>query len=425
MKALSATRRLLKILDLSLSCSDNSRRLKKICFLLFIPLVILQAAFAQDSCGLRITLLTCSPGEELYSTFGHTALRVQERATGLDAVYNYGTFEFTPDFYSKFIRGKLLYSLSVENFQDFLYTYQLESRSIVEQDLQLSCTEKEKLYKALQVNALEQNRYYRYDFLFDNCTTRARDIVAKNTHGPVVFKNILPEETPTFRHLIHSYLNAGKSYWSKLGIDLLLGAKLDQNVTNAQAMFLPEYLLKGFDSATVNGHPLVTPPQQVLKMPALFAKGSLFTPAVVFSLLLVLVVALTFIKSERAAKALRIFDPFLFLILGLAGLLLLFMWFGTDHVVCRNNYNLLWALPTHVVIPFFIHKNANWSRTYFKIVFWLSVLLLIAWFFLPQQLNPSLVPIILLIILRSWFLSKKGYYGTKRNYAPREKTVLS
>lgn len=398
--------------------------MKKFCCFLLLSLCILHAA-AQDSCGLRITLLTCSPGEELYSTFGHTAVRVQEKATGLDAVYNYGTFEFTPDFYSKFIRGKLLYSLSVENFQDFLYTYQLESRSIVEQDLQLSCTEKEKLYKALQLNALEQNRYYRYDFLFDNCTTRARDIVAKNANGPVVFKTILPQETPTFRHLIHNYLDAGKSYWSKLGIDMLLGAKLDKHVTNEQAMFLPDYLLKGFDSATVNGHPLATPPQQVLKMPALFAKGSLFTPAVVFSLLLASVVALSFTKSKRALKALHIFDLFFFFTLGAAGLLLLFMWFGTDHIVCRNNYNLFWALPTHVVLAFFIHKNETWSRTYFKIVFWLSVLLLLAWFVLPQQLNPSLVPIILLIIHRCWFLSKKGIYGTKRNYASRQKTVLS
>lgn len=408
-----------------LSCLDKSSPLKKVLFLIYFSLFTFHFSFSQDSCSLRITLLTCSPGEELYSTFGHTALRVQDRTTGIDAVYNYGTFEFAPDFYSKFIRGKLLYSLSVEHFREFLYTYQIESRSIVEQELQLSCAEKQKLYEALQVNALEQNRHYRYDFLFDNCTTRARDIVARNTDSPVVFKNILPAEIPTFRNLIHSYLNAGNSYWSKLGIDLLLGVKLDRKVTNEQAMFLPDYLLKGFDSALVNNRPLVTPPQPVLQMPALFTQSSFFTPFIVFSILLLAVIALSFVKANWAFKALGTFDFLFFFILGLAGWLLLFMWFGTDHVVCRNNYNLLWALPTHAAMAFFVHKNASWVKRYFTVVFWLTVLLAVAWFFLPQQMNTALVPIILLIIHRSWSLSKRNFYGTKRNYHQRQKTVLS
>jgi hypothetical protein len=398
--------------------------LKRLLLVLYFSFSILHSSFAQDSCQLRITLLTCSPGEELYSTFGHTALRVQERTTGIDAVYNYGTFEFSPDFYSKFIRGKLLYSLSVEKFRDFLYTYQIESRSIAEQELQLSCEEKEKLYNALQINALEQNRHYRYDFLFDNCTTRARDIVAKNTSSPVIFKNILPAEIPTFRNLIHSYLNAGNEHWSKLGIDLLLGAKLDKKLTNQQAMFLPDYLLKGFDSAVINNQPLVAPPQPVLQMPALFAKSSFFTPIVIFTLLLAVVIVLSFGSSNWAVKVLSVFDFLFFFVLGLTGLVLLFMWFGTDHVVCRNNYNLLWALPTHAVMAFLVHKKAGWINRYFTIVFWLTVLLVVSWLFLPQQMNTSLVPIILLITYRSWSLSKRNFYGTKRNYPQRQKTVL-
>jgi len=351
----------------------------------------------------------------LYSTFGHTALRVQDSTTGIDAVYNYGTFEFGPDFYSKFIRGKLLYSLSVETFSDFLYTYQVESRSIVEQELQLSCDEKQKLYTALQINALEENRRYHYDFLFDNCTTRARDIVARNTNAPVIFKNILPKERPTFRDLIHSYLNKGNEYWSKLGIDILLGVKLDKKVSNQQSMFLPDWLLKGFDSAIVNSHPLVTPPQPVLKMPSPLSEASLFTPGVIFSILLISIVALSFIKSNWARTTLGIFDFLFFFILGLAGLLLLFMWFGTDHTVCRDNFNLLWALPTHIIIAFFVHKNSGWIKTYFTVVLWISVGLVLAWFFLPQQLNNALIPIVLLIIYRSWALSKQKAYAGKRN----------
>jgi hypothetical protein len=382
--------------------------LKKLLLLLSFNFCILHFALAQDSCNLRISLLTCAPGEELYSTFGHTAVRVQDVAKGTDYVFNYGTFEFGPDFYTKFIRGKLLYFLSVEDFNDFFFEYKLQSRSIQEQVLQLSCDENQKLYVALQSNAQEQNRYYRYDFLFDNCTTRAGDIVAKNTNSPVVFKDILPKNTPSFRNLIHEYLNAGHEYWSKLGIDILLGAKLDRKVSNREAMFLPDYLLKGFDSATVNNHPLVTPPQTILPMPSPLKDKSFLTPAVVFSLLLVIILAISFIKSNWAIATISIFDFLFFFILGLAGILLLFMWLGTDHKVCQNNYNLFWALPTNVVMAFFVHSKRIWVKKYFRIILWLTVVLVLTWFFLPQQMNNALIPIVVLIIYRGLHLSKIG-----------------
>lgn len=390
--------------------------MKKPLLLLSFTFFIFSSTWAQDSCSLRISLLTCSPGEELYSTFGHTALRVQDGQKGTDYVFNYGTFEFGPDFYTKFIRGKLLYFLSVQEFTEFMYEYQLQSRSIQEQVLQLSCAEKQKLYTALQVNTQEQNRYYRYDFLFDNCTTRAGDIVAKNTDSPVVFNNILAENHPTFRNLIHSYLDAGRQYWSKLGIDILLGAKLDRKVTNREAMFLPDYLLKGFDSAIVNNHSLVTTPQTILQMPSPLKDKSFFTPGIVFSLLLVIVVGISFVQSNWIRRFLSIFDFLFFFILGLAGLLLLFMWFGTDHKVCQNNYNLFWALPTNVVMAFFVHSKKQWVKRYFSIVFWLSVVLALTWFFLPQQMNNALYPIILLIVYRSWRLAKTKLYAGKRNH---------
>ncbi|MGZ3998080.1 MAG: Lnb N-terminal periplasmic domain-containing protein [Flavisolibacter sp.] len=243
--------------------------MKKILFLFSFSFLLSQFLFAQDSCSLRISLLTCAPGEELYSTFGHTALRVRDEARGADFVFNYGTFEFAPDFYVKFIRGKLLYSLAVEDFNEFMYEYRMESRTVQEQVLQLSCEEKQKLFTALQNNAKDENRYYKYDFLFDNCTTRAGNIVAANTDTPVIFNNILAGKHPSFRDLIHSYLDAGNEYWSKLGIDMLLGAKLDRKVTNREAMFLPEYLLKGFDSASIGGRPWSLLPRLFCRCPRL------------------------------------------------------------------------------------------------------------------------------------------------------------
>jgi hypothetical protein len=396
--------------------------LKRLLLALYLTVWLCSSSFSQQppaplkNCALRITLLTCAPGEELYSTFGHTAIRVQDSLAGVDAVYNYGTFEFAPDFYSKFIRGKLLYSLSVEAFPDFLYTYQVESRSVVEQELQLSCAEKQKLYSALQINALEENRNYRYDFLFDNCTTRARDIVAANTEVPVHFHNILPAEVPSFRNLIHSYLDRGHEPWSKLGIDILLGAKLDRKVTNLQSMFLPDYLLKGFDSAQLKSKSLVSAAAPVLTMPSTLTASGIFTPGVCFTLLLLAIAILSLVRSKRPAQVLTIFDFLFFFILGLTGLLLLFMWFGTDHTVTSNNYNLAWALPTHVVMAFFVGKKRSWVLSYFKAVFWLTIALIITWFFLPQQMNPSLLPIALLIAWRSWNLAKIPLYGTERDH---------
>lgn len=384
--------------------------------LVIFSLLFLYASFsyAQDSCSLKITLLTCSPGEELYSTFGHTAIRVQDRTSGVDEVYNYGTFEFSPEFYSQFIRGKLLYYLSVENFNDFVAQYQWESRSIVEQDLLFSCEKKLQLYEALQVNALEQNKYYRYDFLFDNCTTRAKDIIAKNADSVVAFNNILPEDRPSFRDLIHSYLNKGGQYWSKLGIDMLLGSDLDELASNEEAMFLPDWLLKGYDHATVNGKPVVTKPAEVLTMPSPLNKGSWFRPMVVFSILFLVFAILTSLPGNRIGKALQMLDFLFFFILGASGVLMLFMWFGTDHYVCRNNFNLIWALPTHLVMAFFVGSKKAWVRGYFRVVFWITLLFGLSWLILPQEINPAVILILLIILLRSWFLSKNKIYAGEK-----------
>lgn len=389
--------------------------MKKLLLILHFAFFIFTSAFPQtDSCHLRITLLTCSPGEELYSTFGHTALRVQDENVGSDQIFNYGTFEFNPDFYAKFIRGQLLYFLSVQSFEEFMYQYQVESRSVHEQELQLSCDEKQKLLGALLVNAKEENKYYRYDFLFDNCTTRAGDIVVKNTNTPVILKNILPPTPPSFREMIHDCLDAGHQPWSKLGIDLLLGAKLDRKSTNKEAIFfLPDYLLKGFDSAVVNGHPLVRPAKKILDLPSPLNRTSFFTPFLVFAFLFIMVVLLSSLTSKWARITLSIFDYLFFFLLGITGLLLIFMWLGTDHKLCQNNYNLLWALPTHIVMAFFVHSSKTWVKKYFRSVMWLSILLALSWFFLPQQMNNSLIPILLLIIFRCWSLSKTNHYATK------------
>lgn len=380
--------------------------MKKIVFATFFLFSLFSTALSQDSCALRISLLTCAPGDELYSTFGHTAIRVTDSVEGIDEVYNYGTFVFDEEFYYKFVKGKLLYALSVEDFQSFLFQYQADSRSIIEQELKLDCVQKAQLYTALRTNALPENRFYRYDFLFDNCTTRARDMILKNSGGMVGLPVLYPAGQPTFRQLIYVYLNKGNQDWSKFGIDLLLGAKLDRKATNLEATFLPDNLMKAMDPAIVNGRPVVEEEVPLLVMPYVGTESYLITPFVLFTFLLIAVGAMSFVKQGWAQGLVGVFDFVLFFILGCIGVLLLFMWFGTDHKLTANNYNLVWAPPTHLIAVLFMRKK-EWATHYFRLNFFVLVLLLLSWAFLPQQLNIALLPLILLLAIRSFMLSKK------------------
>jgi len=364
---------------------------------------------AQDSCAIEVSLLTCSPGEELYSTFGHSAFRVTDRVMGTDIIFNYGTFEFDdPDFYKKFVRGKLLYYVSAQDFFGFREDYRMEGRGIIEQQLTLDCSDKQALYQALRTNLREENKYYKYDFLYDNCSTRLKDILIKATGGRVTFKNILQQPLPSFRDMIHEYLDAGDQYWSKLGIDMLLGNRIDKIPTNEQAMFLPDYLLKGFDSAAVNGKSIVIKKQSILSR-SVQAKdaGYLTQPLVITSVLLLVIGVLQFSKKPWAARILRGFDSVFFFVLGALGLLMLFMWFGTDHKGCSNNFNLLWAIPFHLPVAFMLYQNKEWVRKYFVLMAGWYFLLFFAWSLLPQGMNPAFVPIVILAFMRSIVRYKK------------------
>jgi hypothetical protein len=367
-------------------------------------LVIAQA----DSCRLRISLLTCTPGEELYSTFGHSALRVIDSSTNQDLIYNYGTFDFDdPGFYSKFVRGKLLYFVSVDEFSNFMYEYQYEKRGITEQVLNLSCSEKKDLNSALQKNALDENKYYKYDFVYDNCTTRLRDIVNRVAKDSVITTNILPARDVSFRTMIHTYLDNGGEVWSKLGIDILLGSPLDKKISNNEAMFLPDYLLKAFDNSSINSKKLVSEKEVILKGSPVHVKTTLFTPLIIFSFLLLVIIGLGFSSSIFIHKLLKIFDFVFFLLLGSLGVLLLFMWFGTDHQTCRDNFNLAWAFPLHLPMAFFVFKNKGRVKKYFLFIAVVSAALLAGWFFLPQQFNNALLPVTALILVRSMALSRR------------------
>ena len=359
----------------------------------------ISSAAAQDSSRIKISLLTCTPGEELYSTFGHSALRVIDSNSVTDHVYNFGTFNFDDaGFYLKFVRGHLRYYVNVEEFQDFKFGYIAENRGITEQDLNFTAAEKIIIHRALIENKKEENKFYMYDFFFDNCTTRLRDILVKY-HQP---KPLLPAVMPTtytFRNAIHQYLDGNNMLWSKFGIDILLGAPTDAVMTISQQQFLPENLMKAVDS-TKNTE-LVSSSKNLYVLSESNIKKSFFTPFVLFASVLLVFVLLSLFKNTITQNILKLLDSFLFFSVGLLGLLLVFMWVGTAHIMTKNNYNLLWAWPMHIVYAFFVHKSSRGVKTYSMLLCIFLVLLLCSWFFLAQKMNNALLPVIVLMIWRA------------------------
>lgn len=372
-------------------------------FILHSSFFILHSAKAQDTSHLRISLLTCTPGEELYSTFGHSAFRVIDSSKAFndnwrDVVYNYGTFNFDDDgFYLKFVRGKLLYYVSAEIFSSFKDLYQSTNRGITEQVLLLSAEEKIAIQSFLNENLKEENKYYKYDFFLDNCTTRLRDILKKNHDSSFCQKPVMPVGS-RFRQAIHQYLDKNNKDWSKLGIDILLGQPCDGVMTAEHMQFLPDNLMKSLDSSN---KPMVVSSQNLYPVTNENAKGSFFTPFVVFSLLAIFIVLIGYTKNRFAQAFLQGFDGLFFFLTGVLGIILIFMWVATDHSMTKNNFNLIWAWPTHTIIAFFVNSRKAWVKKYFKFTAIALLAVLISWFFLPQQMNNALIPIALLLIYRS------------------------
>jgi len=375
--------------------------------LLLVALVSCLAVFAQtEPSRLRISILTCAPGDELYATFGHTAIRIIDSSQQTDLVYNYGTFDFNdPDFYSKFTRGKLDYFLSVATLPQFMYEYQVENRDVSEQELRLTDSIKRAILTALTENLAGAARYYKYDFLYNNCTSRVRDILIKYA-GLKANQTLVPAKT-SFRNMLHEYLDKGAKSWSKLGIDLLLGSPIDQLVNIPESMFLPDYLMKGIDSS-VHSKPSGILEKKILLFRGIQSQEPFHNrPFYFFSVFALLVAGISFIRHKAARQMTKAVDFMLFLVTGLVGFLVLFMWFGTDHTSCAANYNLLWALPTHLIAAFALWRNPGWLQKYFGFCSVYYLLILVFYFFLPQQLNTGFIPFILLLLFRSLQWRKK------------------
>ncbi|MFA6872739.1 MAG: DUF4105 domain-containing protein, partial [Bacteroidaceae bacterium] len=197
---------------------------------------------------LRVSLLTCAPGQEIYELYGHTAIRVQESLTGNDVVFNYGVFNFNaPHFIYRYVRGETDYMLAVAPFSFFMEDYIKRGSAVYEQELNLSQSDLWKLVDALNENCQPENRVYRYNFFFDNCATRPRLQIEAAVGGYVKYEDDLNIET--FRQAI--YKCTENHLWARLGIDLCLGSGADREMTRLEKLFIPMSLKEAFSRAVI------------------------------------------------------------------------------------------------------------------------------------------------------------------------------
>lgn len=342
--------------------------------------------------NLEISILTCESGEELYATFGHTAIRVIDYAKQKDLVYDYGNFDFeTPFFMLKFLRGSLDYHLDVMSFSTFQKGYQRANRGVIEQKLNLDPATKQKIHQQLLLNLQSENRYYKYDFLKDNCVTRIRDII--NQYATIQVPTS-PEKT--HRAYLKEYLVSKK--WLAFGIDILLGSKVDKCLTTNEAIFLPSGLSESLKNYRVieTNKPLIGKQRVVVKSKKTTASSwSIFQPFYCFILLFMIVLFL----SKNRAVATKVAN-FFYLSFGLGGLLLLFLWFGTRHDATQMNYNLLWLNPFYLILPFL--KNSIFKKRFLKAIFLITSLVLLFWVAIPQVFHLAFIPLIAIILLVSF-----------------------
>jgi hypothetical protein len=353
----------------------------------------------------RITLLTCSPGDELYSVFGHSAIRVNDPMQDLDWVFNYGTFDFSdPNFYINFVRGKLNYILSVADYNSFRYSYMMEERWIWEQELNINHDEKQYLFDSLIINYQPENRYYLYDFFFDNCATRIRDIFVEGIDRDIEFNYDVLETGKSFRELLMPFLQ--EKPWARLGINLALGLPSDKTATPWDYMFLPDHMMTVFEHAGLKSDDGVVefaaPGEIILEGNELPRASLRHSPLWVFMIILMITIIISHLNLQ-SKRFMWWYDRILFGSVGLLGLLITFLWFGTDHQVTVWNLNILWAHPFHLIIIFFMsgEKFRKLQELYFMINLVLLVLTIFSWPVLPQALPWMIMPIVMALVVRS------------------------
>ena len=365
---------------------------------LFLFSLTTSASSIKLSKDATISILTCSPGNELYSLFGHTGIRVIDKANNLDIVFNYGTFDFqTQGFYLKFAQGLLPYQLSCSEFRRFLASYIYDERSVYSQTLNLDSIQKQYLMDLLLENYEPANREYLYNFLYDNCSTRVRDIIEKSTGNRVTWT--AQPSTKSFWNLLDEYL--GRAPWTQWGIHTILGSPATSTATIREQMFLPDYLMYHLDSASYNQTPLAQPIETIYEAPEQNLSNPWYlSPFFVFTICtLALILFLQKVRSRRLLKAIAI--PF-FIVTGIIGCLIVFLCFFTQHPTMFPNFNALWANPLNLIVAFFLGKRPlPWIiNKYLFLYLYLLIIGFLLWFlFVPAVPYNSMIIMVWMMYL--------------------------
>lgn len=355
----------------------------------------------------EISILTCSPGNELYSLFGHTAIRINDPVGKKDIVFNYGTFDFdTPHFYLKYAQGLLPYQLTATNFQNFLYSYQMDNRTVYSQTLQLDSLQKQNMLDLLLENYRPENRSYLYNFLFDNCTTRSRDIMLKSLTDSVQWKT--PDTGKNFWNLLDEYLQA--SPWVQWGIHTILGQGGNRKATTFEYMFLPDYLMYGLNTVYYKDQKLVDDTEVLfrakdIEVNHLWWRNPLFVFAAgVFLLILLL-------QKFKNNYFFNTTASLLFLFTGILGCLIVFLGAFTAHPITAPNWNILWANPLNLfILPFiFTQSQPRIISIYLKIYIALLTIAIPVWAIAQPAVPMASVSLIILQIYLSIRLRNKRY----------------
>ena len=360
----------------------------------------------EDS--IRFSLLTCGAGEEIYSLFGHTAIRYENFTRGIDAVFNYGIFSFnTPNFILRFTLGETDYQLGVTSYKQVAYEYTWTGRDVWQQTLNLNAEEKKKLLALLEENYLPQNRIYRYNFFYDNCATRPRDQIERAVQGTLEYADDMTsfQTGISFRDIVHQY-TIGHS-WARFGIDLCLGSQADKDITRRQMMFAPFYLKDFLAKAQLKNaqgmeRPLVSSEDHIIQSPQQTSTEEAPSPLQTAFLLFTIVTIATAYGIYRR-KSLWLLDLLLFLAAGVAGCILAFLASFSQHPAVSPNYLLFLFHPLHLLcLPWMIKRVRKKEKS---IYMWANITVLtffiLLWGIIPQEFNLAVLPLALSLWIRS------------------------
>lgn len=331
----------------------------------------------------EVSVLTVGTGAELYTLFGHTALRIYDPLLRIDRVYNYGLFDFrTPNFYGKFVKGDLLYYGDYEDYRDFVMGYAAEDRPVYEQHIALDDNQKQQLWQLANQSLEPENRAYIYKFVHQNCTTKVVDLLNQVLPSPIQVTTSPSEET--YRSILNQSL-AGH-YFEKLGINLLFSSQLDQKPT---LLFLPDRLLKGLEVTAIDGVPLVDKTTTLYERQSQVI-GDWWNSYTFFSILVLILAFLMRYHWLRISY---------FVLIGLLGCLLLGISFYSSHLELTNNDTPLLCNPLLLVLPW-LATSKEWSKTTRVIYILLGVS--IGLFVLLNITSQKLLLVLPLVLLTSW-----------------------